>query len=100
MKKLNPDPKIKTLRLYGKAKTEFRRKVAERALEFCDVCGWYAPLKWDGVFDSGHVAHIKSYGAGGGDTMDNVKWKCPDCHGKEHGPQWGKGALKGHKEQG
>ena len=89
---LNPCPKHKPIRLKGKAKTEFRRKVAERAGEFCDVCGVHAPRLWRGRFNRlwcGHVAHIKSYGAGGGDTMDNVKWKCNYCHIEiEHGPRW------------
>ena len=86
-------PKNITLRLTGKKKTEFRKAVAERALEFCEICGVHAPRLWRGHFNRlwcGHVAHIKSYGAGGGDTMDNVKWKCNHCHIEiEHGPQWG-----------
>ena len=28
--------------------------------------------------------HIKSVGAGGDDTVDNIKTKCLECHGKEH----------------
>ena len=93
---MNPCPKHIPLRLKGKAKTEFRRDVAERAGERCEaikpngkVCGVHAPLKWNGVFYSGHVCHIKSYGAGGGDTMDNVYYGCPKCHlENEHGPRW------------
>ena len=89
---MNPQPKTKPIRLKGKAKTEFRRAVAERAKYHCEDCGCHAPSLVYGVFDvfnCGHVAHIKSYGAGGGDTMDNVKWKCNHCHiEKEHGPRW------------
>ena len=89
---MNPCPKQIPIRLKGKAKTEFRRAVAKRANEFCEECGVHAPRLFQGYFNSmwcGHVAHIKSYGAGGGDTMDNVKWKCNHCHiEKEHGPRW------------
>jgi len=44
-------PKNITLRLTGKKKTEFRKAVAERALEFCEICGGYAPRLWDGRFN-------------------------------------------------
>ena len=80
---IRPDPKIKPIRLKGKAKTEFRKKVFKRAGGMCHDCGNYAPRLWHGVFNRlwcGHVSHIKSYGAGGGDTMDNVHWKCNECH--------------------
>ena len=88
-------PKPKTTRLKGKGKTEFRKKVFNRSSGFCEDCGVYAPLlDNDGLFDvfmCGHVSHIKSYGAGGGDTLDNVKWKCYNCHiNKEHGPKFSK----------
>lgn len=85
--------KEKPIRLKGKAKTEFRREVGERSIELCESCGCYAPISFYGVFDlyiCGHLSHIKSYGAGGGDTHDNVKWQCYDCHiNKKHGPRWG-----------
>lgn len=42
-------------------------------------CG--IPVTWE----SGHMAHIKSRGAGGIDTLDNVVTKCAHCHLiKEH----------------
>ena len=90
---IRPDPKPpKPVRLKGVAKVKFRWTVAERANFLCADCGEYAGLNVGTQFDvlkHGHVAHIKSYGAGGGDTMDNVKWKCHHCHiVKEHGPQW------------
>lgn len=91
---MNPCPKNIIIRLKGKKKTEFRKAVAKRALEFCEVCGGHAPRLWMGRFNRlwcGHVAHIKSYGAGGGDTMDNVKWKCNHCHILgDHGLRWSK----------
>ena len=82
-RKMTPDPKPHTIRLKGKAKTEFRREVAERAKYHCENCGRHTPSLIYGVFDvfnCGHVSHIKSYGSGGGDTLDNVKWKCYKCH--------------------
>ena len=85
---INPCPKHIPVRLKGKAKSEFRRAVAERANFKCEDCGRYVPSLIYGVFcvfNCGHVAHIKSYGVGGGDTMENVKWKCYSCHIlKEH----------------
>jgi len=84
-------PKNKPIRLRGRAKTRFRYEVAIRANMTCEVCKRHAPLLINGKFNQwcGQVAHIKGYGAGGGDTMDNVKWKCCYCHLEaEHGPQW------------
>ena len=90
-------PKKKPIRLKGKAKKDFRIAVGTRAYFHCEICGIYAPVDFYGEFDlhyCGHVSHIKSYGAGGGDTMDNVKWKCFSCHiEKEHGPRWSKTAT-------
>jgi hypothetical protein len=37
---------------------------------------WH-PLKYD-------MAHIKSRGAGGSDTLENVRTLCHQCHTKEH----------------
>ena len=92
---MNPDPKNIPVKLTGKAKTEFRRKVANRAGEKCEVCGVHAPSLVYGVFDvfnSGHVSHIKRRNIGG-DVLSNVMWKCYHCHIiKEHGPRWYKGA--------
>lgn len=73
-------PKPHTTRLKGKAMEQLRRECFERDKGICQVCGKYA--SWE----QGHMAHVKSRGAGGGDTLDNVKWKCPYCHiCKEHG---------------
>ncbi|NQT04169.1 MAG: hypothetical protein HQ580_19240 [Planctomycetes bacterium] len=81
--KHKPNPKIKAVRLYGKAKQKFRVGVAKIANEFCK-CGTYAPANLENgsfdVFRCGHLSHIKSYGAGGGDALDNVEWKCYNCH--------------------
>jgi len=37
-----------------------------------------------GFFDRMHMAHIKSRGAGGPDTLDNVRTLCMKCHMLEH----------------
>jgi len=92
---LNPQPKEKPILLKGKAKQLFRQAVAKRSHGRCDICHLHTPLQdWGTEFNwyrHGHVAHIKGYGAGGGDTMDNVRWLCPRCHlDVEHGPQWSK----------
>ena len=81
--------KTKPIRLKGKAYQEFRGQVYDATEGFCEDCGVWAPLlDSDGVFDvftCGHISHIKSRGAGGGDTLDNAKWKCFNCHiVKEH----------------
>lgn len=84
-------PKTKPIRLRGKVKTEFRKKMGEAAGQMCQGHGCYvfAPIKGDTVFNMGHLSHIKGYGAGGGDTEDNVEWLCYSCHIlKKHGPRW------------
>lgn len=87
---MRPDPKPKTIRLKGKAYTEFRKAVGKRAAWRCETCGCFAPFTINGVFDvffCGHVSHIKSKGSGGSDDMSNVILECFDCHSKRHGPQ-------------
>lgn len=38
-------------------------------------------LPWDGgVFQRGHLVHLRSRGAGGGWTLDNLRWGCWRCH--------------------
>ena len=96
---MNPCPKHIPLRLKGKAKTEFRRKVAERAGERCEAinpdgsrCNAHAPRLIYGVFDvfnCGHVCHIRRRNIGG-DVLSNVYWGCYHCHiENEYGPRWG-----------
>lgn len=89
---MNPNPKNKPIRLKGKKYTEFRKDLADRAGEQCETCGIPVPRLFNGYFHAywcGHVSHIKSRGAGGSDTMDNVKWECFECHSAKHGPEWG-----------
>ena len=90
---MTPCPKTTAVRLKGKAKTAFRRQVYEHFRGICQACGTFAPLRdAEGqmdVFSTGHIAHLKSRGAGGSDILENVTWKCPVCHlQKEHGLKW------------
>jgi hypothetical protein len=86
----NPNPKNPPIRLYGKAKTEFKRKLWIKAGKRCQ-CGRLLSMTGNLFTNFAHLAHIKSYGAGGGDTEDNCKIKCYDCHIiVEHGPRWSK----------
>lgn len=90
---INPQPKPETTRLKGLKYKAFREQVFQHYEGICAECGDFAPLyDYEGVFDiwvCGHVAHIKSRGAGGGDVIENVRWKCPSCHlNKEHSPRW------------
>jgi hypothetical protein len=89
---MNPCPKPKTIRLKGKAYAKLRLEAWVRAGGCCEDCFRYVPLKGDTVFEIAHLSHIKSRGAGGSDTLDNVKIKCYGCHiGIEHGPRWSAG---------
>lgn len=90
---ITPCPKTKPVRRNGKKYKEFRRRVCAAHDGLCAECGVFVPLyDCDGQFDvftCGHVAHIKSHGAGGGDTIENAKWKCYSCHiEKEHGTKF------------
>ena len=81
-------PKPKTVRLNKKEYAKFRIEVFQRENGICQECGKFVPaIMHNGGYDMflcGHVAHIRSRGAGGGDTPDNVKWMCFECHRREH----------------
>jgi len=85
----NPQPKEeKPIRLKGAARAKFRAEVFEHFGGICAKCGQYAPLYgWDGVynpFTCGDVSHIRHHSVGGGDTLDNVKWRHHRCHMERH----------------
>lgn len=67
-------------------KAAVRLAVYERAIGCCEVmkhpqCIRNVVLPWDGdVFVRGHLAHIKSKGAGGKFTEENLVWACWRCH--------------------
>jgi 5-methylcytosine-specific restriction endonuclease McrA len=83
-------PKTKPVRLTGKALEDLRRHCFARDGFRCQhhiaQCGpFYQPCRKLVTWESGHMAYIKSRGAGGGDTLDNVITKCAECHiGREH----------------
>ena len=90
---MKPIPKIRPVRLRGKAYTKFRKDVCARAMSRCDTCHLFAPIQ-DGetefnLYRHGHVSHIRHHSIGGGDTMDNVIWECKNCHDKRNAPRWG-----------
>ena len=71
--------KLGRVRLRGKALEALRRACFERdgyrCVE-CRRCGLcHNPLD---------MAHIQSRGAGGSDTLENVKTLCHECHMKSH----------------
>ena len=71
--------KLGIIHLKGKAMEELRRRVFVRDGWACRGCG--ASCSWA----SGHLAHIKSRGAGGSDTEENTRLLCGNCHRAEHG---------------
>lgn len=77
---VRPLPKPpKQIRLKGKDMEGLRRECFKRDNYTCVQCK--IPVSWA----TGHMAHIKSHGAGGSDVLENVRTKCRDCHlNKEH----------------
>jgi 5-methylcytosine-specific restriction endonuclease McrA len=74
-----------TVRLAGKELEALRRAMLKRDKSNCQACrvavsdsfpAWH-PKK-------AHMAHIKSRGAGGSDTLDNIRTLCGECHREEH----------------
>ena len=82
MNEIHPNPKKKAIRLKGKEIEKLRRQVAERAKYRCQKCG--GPASWE----KGHMAHIKSRGSGGSDTLENTQWECFNCHIVEGHLKW------------
>jgi 5-methylcytosine-specific restriction endonuclease McrA len=69
------------LRLKGKAMDALRWRVFQRDRWQCQECG--RECSWE----AGHLAHIKSRGAGGSDTEENTRLLCMACHQAEHHPK-------------
>ena len=69
------------IRLKGEALEGLRQRVFLRDKWTCQDCG--VVCSWT----SGHLAHIKSRGAGGSDTEENTRLLCIDCHDREHRPK-------------
>jgi 5-methylcytosine-specific restriction endonuclease McrA len=86
-----PDPKPQRIKLNSKDYSELRKKVWKKQNGLCAECGQWVKLDGDTIFNTAHLAHIKSRGSGGSDVESNVRILCPFCHLQiEHGPQWSK----------
>jgi 5-methylcytosine-specific restriction endonuclease McrA len=71
--------KLGIVRRTGKDLEDLRRQCYDRDRRRCVDC--HRPLIWErGALDSMHMAHIVSRGAGGSDSLDNVRTKCFSCH--------------------
>jgi 5-methylcytosine-specific restriction endonuclease McrA len=70
--------KLGIIRLWGKDMEPLRTSVFLRDCLRCRECGK------DVTFATGHLAHIRSRGAGGSDTEENTRLLCGDCHRDEH----------------
>lgn len=80
---IGPAPKKKRIILKGKAYSDLRKALHDRAGGYCETCGKRVPLMVDGQFDifaCGHVSHIKSKGAGGDDSESNCLYECFSCN--------------------
>lgn len=66
-----------TVRLSGAAMEHLREQRYRMDGERCTWkgCGVWLPL-YGSVFNRAHLAHIKSHGAGGGDTIENTHIRC------------------------
>lgn len=78
--------KLGIVRLKGAALEDLRHACWLRDLGNCQNCRAFT--FWKPRFDGDPVgydmAHIKSRGAGGSDTLENVRCLCHSCHMKEH----------------
>jgi 5-methylcytosine-specific restriction endonuclease McrA len=72
-------------RLKGKAMTDLRWACYLRDLGACQECRRFT--HWE----LGQLAHIRAK-RNNGDTLDNVRWLCADCHRIEH--SYGKSGVK------
>jgi hypothetical protein len=67
-------------------KGSVRRRVYARSggrceLRFKGICLGDVILPFDGgLYERGHLAHLKSRGAGGEFTEANTRWSCWRCH--------------------
>lgn len=82
-------PKHKRVELSPSAWSKLREKVWRKQHGLCAECGRWVRLDGDTVFNTAHLAHKKSRGAGGDDTEENTRMLCYRCHMiDEHGPRW------------
>lgn len=76
-----PDPPV---RLNPKARVRLRRETWTKQKGRCADCGKVVELSGTSLFSLAHLHHIKSRGAGGSDTPENVQILCPKCHVNYH----------------
>lgn len=82
-------PKKKRIKLTGRAYSNLRKKVWKKQHGLCAECGRWVRLDGDTVFNTAHLAHIKSRGSGGDDSEENTRILCYRCHIlEEHGLRW------------
>lgn len=75
------------MKISRKEKEAVRRKVYEEANECCEECNIGLVFEAGG-WSSMHLAHIKSRGAGGDWSRDNLRCLCINCHLVEcHNPK-------------
>jgi len=74
------------VRLHGKALEQLRIDCFYRDKGQCQECGkglfWETP--WGGHQDRYHMAHVRNKRMYG-DSLENVRALCGDCHRAEHG---------------
>lgn len=75
-----------TVRLSGKELTELREQRWNLDKGICRLCGWptFFEPRFDGDPLAYDLAHIKSRGSGGGDTLENTMTAHHSCHMKLH----------------
>ena len=77
--------KLGIVRLWGAAVGKLRNDCFERDQFKCQECGrGVSPHTFEGAQDHADMAHIIGRGAGGSDTLDNVRTLCHECHMIEH----------------
>ena len=84
----HPCPKNKAIKLKGKERVLFKMDLLKQQKYRCLKC----PKSIASSF--GHLHHIQSRGAGGGDTEDNCVILCWKCHRLVHD-----GKIKIEKER-
>lgn len=74
------------VRMFGAALSKLRRDCWERDHGWCRECQIATSFeaRFDGDPGAFDMAHIQSLGAGGSDTLENVRTLCHKCHMEEH----------------